>query len=119
MRQPPTPVDPPASAGDAIHANRLAPTRPRRWWHAALLVAVGYAVAAVPAFALLMISAFGFSGCFLTCGEPDVVQGWVAVAGLVLLLAAPLVVGMAFVKRLRALWVSGVVLLVASLLVLF
>lgn len=117
MSNPPTPVDPAASAFGASHVDRPS-TRPRRWWHAALLVVVGYALAAVPAFALLMIAAFGFSGCFLTCGEPDRVQGWIAVAGLVLLLSAPLVAGMAFMKRLRVLWVTVVVLLAASLFVL-
>ncbi|MBM6621887.1 hypothetical protein JTF08_09730 [Micrococcaceae bacterium RIT802] len=92
--------------------------RPRRWWQAFLVILVGYALAAVPAFVLLMIAAFGFSGCFIECTQPDPLQGWVGVAGLALVLSAPIIAGVAFMKRRGMFWIPVAVLLAGSLFVL-
>ncbi|WP_417219506.1 hypothetical protein [Arthrobacter sp.] len=93
--------------------------KPRRWWHAALVLLVGYALAAVPAFFLLLIASIGFSGCFIECSKPDPVQGWVGVGGIVVVLIAPIVACVAFMKRSRLIWVPVVLLLAGTLLILF
>lgn len=113
-----TPSSPIPAGPAAPGTGRAGNERTRPWWHAALVIIVGYAVAAVPAFFLLMIAAFGFSGCFLECREPDPAQGWVGVAGLVLVLSAPVFAAVAYMKRSRLIWIPVALLLTGALFTL-
>lgn len=87
------------AAGDAAAA-------PRPVWWGILLAVVGWAVFAIPMSWALLAAAVGFTGCFIECFAPDPATGMTALTALAVMVASPVLAGIALVRRSRAWWIA-------------
>lgn len=92
--------------------------RPGRPWIGLLVAVGGLALVAVPAFWTFLLAYAGFSGCFLECSTPNPPAGTAWALVTLLLVAAPVVAGVAVARPgpiPRGVWVLGAVALLAVL----
>jgi hypothetical protein len=75
------------------------------WW-GVLLTVVGWAALSIPMTWALLAAAVGFTGCFLECSAPDPAIGMFGLTALVVMVAAPVLAGLALVRRSRAWWIG-------------
>lgn len=96
-----------------------APKKRRSLWWAALITLAGWALLAYPALFILLVTATSFSGCFLECTAPSPGIGILGIAVLAVMVATPLLIGLAVARRRRGLWIAAIccaVPLVAALI---
>lgn len=87
-------------------AGRKAVRRRPVWWGVLLAVA-GWAALAIPMTWALLAATVGFTGCFIECSEPDPAIGLFGVTALAVMVAAPVLAGIALVRRSRAWWAAA------------
>jgi len=75
------------------------------WWGILLAVA-GWAALAIPMFWALLAAVVGFSGCFIECSTPDPATGLFGLTALAVMVAVPVLAGIALVRRSRAWWIA-------------
>ena len=85
-----------------------APKKHRSLWWAALITVLGWALLTYPGLFVFVITASSFTGCFVTCTTPNPGTGVLGVAVLVVMLATPLLIGLAFARRRRGLWIAAI-----------
>ncbi|MCG2622810.1 hypothetical protein LVY72_12955 [Arthrobacter sp. I2-34] len=76
------------------------------WW-GILLTVVAWAALAIPMFWALLAAAVGFTGCFIECSAPDPGIGMFGVTALAVMAAAPVLAGIALVRRSRGWWIAA------------
>jgi len=84
------------------------PKKRRSLWWAALITLVGWALLTYPALYVLLVTATSFSGCFAECTAPTPGMGWLGIAIMAVMLAAPLLIGLAVARRRGGLWIAAV-----------
>jgi hypothetical protein len=75
------------------------------WW-GILLAVVGWAALAIPMSWALLAATVGFTGCFIECSAPDPAIGMFGLTALAVMVAAPVLAGIALVRRSRAWWIA-------------
>jgi hypothetical protein len=85
------------------------------WWGITLILA-GWALLIIPMFWALVLAAAGFSGCFIECSQPDPAVGMVGATAVAIMAAAPVLAGIALIRRSRTWWIATGCLCAAILL---